>query len=65
VFITNKKPFKTKVMYFELCNLLGTFQKIMNSIFQKLLHEEMLAKYINNFIIPAKTKKKLEKQFGF
>ena len=52
-------------MYFELCNLLGTFQKIMNSIFQKLLHEEMLAKYINNFIIPAKTKKKLEKQFGF
>jgi len=53
-------------MYFGLCNLLGTFQKMMNSIFQKLLHKEVLVKYINDFIIPAKTKKELEKkQFGF
>jgi len=48
-------------MYFGLCNLLSTFQKMINSIFQKLLHKEVLVKYINNFIIPAKTKKELEK----
>ena len=34
----------------------------MNSIFWKLLHEEVLANYIDNFIIPAKTKKELEER---
>ena len=35
---------------------------MMNSIFQELLHEGVLANYIDNFIILAKTKKKLEEQ---
>ena len=35
---------------------------MMNSIFQELLHEGILANYIDNFIILAKTKKKLEEQ---
>jgi len=35
---------------------------MMNSIFQKLLHEGVLANYMDNFIILAKTKKKLEEQ---
>jgi len=48
-------------MYFRLCNLLEIFQKIMNSIFRELLHEEILANYIDNFVILAKTRKKLEK----
>ena len=32
----------------------------MNSIFWKLLHEGVLANYIDDFIIPAKTKEELE-----
>jgi len=34
----------------------------MNSIFQELLHEEVLANYMNDFVIPAKMMKKLEEQ---
>jgi len=56
----NKGLFELQVMYFRLCNLPGTSQRMMNSIFQKLLHEEALANYIDNFVIPAKTIKKLE-----
>ena len=33
---------------------------MMNSIFWKLLYEGVLVNYINNFLIPAKTKEKLE-----
>jgi len=47
-------------MYFELYNSLGIFQRIMNSIFWELLHERVLANYIDDFVISAKTKKKLE-----
>jgi len=32
----------------------------MTSIFQELLHEETLANYMDDFVIPAKTEKKLE-----
>ena len=34
----------------------------MNSIFWELLHKGVLANYMNNFIIPAKTMKELEEQ---
>ena len=34
----------------------------MNSIFQELLYKGVLANYMNDFIIPAKTKKELEKR---
>jgi len=36
-------------MYFGLCNLLEMFQKMMNSIFQELLYEGVLANYMDNF----------------
>jgi len=49
-------------MYFGLCNSAGTFQRIMNSIFRELLHEEVLANYMDDFIIPAKTMKELEER---
>jgi len=49
-------------MYFGLCNLSEMFQRMMNSIFQELLHQGVLANYMNDFIILAKTKKKLEKK---
>jgi len=32
-FLTNKRLFEPQVMYFGLYNSLGTFQKMMNSIF--------------------------------
>jgi len=49
-------------MYFGLCNSSGTFQKIINSIFQELLHEGVLANYMDDFIIPAKTMEELEER---
>ena len=61
-FLTNKGLFEPQVMYFRLCNLPGTFQRMMNSIFQELLHEGVLANYMDNFIIPARTMKELEEQ---
>jgi len=47
-------------MYFELCNSPGIFQRMMNSIFWELLHEEVLANYMDDFVIPAKTMKELK-----
>ena len=35
---------------------------MMNSIFQELLHEGVLANYMDDFVIPAKTMKKLEEK---
>jgi len=61
-FLTNKRLFKPQVIYFRLCNLPGTFQRIMNSIFQELLHEGILANYMDDFVIPAKTMEELEEQ---
>ena len=49
-------------MYFGLCNSSGTFQRMMNSIFKELHHEEVLANYMDDFVIPAKTKEKLEER---
>jgi len=34
----------------------------MNSIFQELLYEGVLANYMDDFIIPAKTMKELEER---
>ena len=59
-FLTNKGLFEPQVMYFGLCNSLGTFQRIMNSVFRELLHEGILANYMDDFIIPARTKEELE-----
>jgi len=47
-------------MYFGLCNSPGTFQKMMNNIFWELLHEGVLANYMDDFVIPARTMKELE-----
>jgi len=59
-FLTNKGLFKPQVMYFGLCNSPGMFQRMVNSIFQELLHEGVLANYIDDFVIPAKTMEELE-----
>ncbi len=35
---------------------------MMNNIFQELLHKGVLANYIDNFVIPARTMEELEEQ---
>jgi len=59
-FLTNKGLFKLRVIYFGLCNLPGTFQRMMNSVFQELLHKGVLANYMDDFVILARTKEELE-----
>ena len=49
-------------MYFGLYNSPGIFQRMMNSIFWELLHKGILANYMDNFVIPAKTMKELEER---
>ena len=61
-FLTNKGLFEPQVIYFGLCNFLGTFQWIMNNIFQELLHEGVLANYMDDFVIPAKDMKELKER---
>ena len=61
-FLTNKGLFEPQVMYFGLCNSLGTFQWMMNSIFQELLHKGILENYMDDFVIPARTIKELEER---
>ena len=61
-FLMNKGLFEPKVIYFGLCNSPGTFQRMMNSIFQELLHEGVLANYMNGFVISARTMEELEEQ---
>ena len=61
-FLTNKGLFEPQVMYFGLCNSPRTFQRMMNSIFQELLHEGVLANYMDDFVIPARTMEELEER---
>ena len=61
-FLMNKGLFEPQVIYFGLCNSPGMFQRMMNSIFWELLYEEVLANYMDDFIIPAKTMKELEER---
>ena len=49
-------------MHFGLCNSPGTFQRMMNSIFWELLYEGVLANYMDDFIILAKTIEELEER---
>jgi len=62
MFLTNKGLFEPQVMYFGLCNLLETFQRMMNSIFQELLYKGILANYMDDFVLPAKTMEELEER---
>ena len=61
-FLTNKGLFEPQVMYFGLCNWPGTFQRMMNSIFQELLHEGVLANHMDDFVILARTMEELEER---
>jgi len=62
MFLTNKGLFKPQVMYFGLYNSPGTFQRMMNSIFWELLDKGILANYMDDFVIPAKTMEELKER---
>ena len=62
IFLMNKDLFEPQVIYFGLYNSPETFQRMMNSIFRELLHKEILANYMDNFMIPAKTMEELKKR---
>jgi len=47
---------------FGLYNLSEMFQRIINSIFQELLYEEVLANYMNDFVILAKMMEELKER---
>ena len=49
-------------MYFGLCNSPRMFQWMINSIFRELLHEGVLANYMDNFVILVKNMKELEER---
>jgi len=59
-FLMNKELFEPQIMYFELCNSPEMFQRMMNSIFQELLYKGVLANYMDDFVILAKTMEELE-----
>jgi len=61
-FLTNKGLFEPQVIYFGLYNSSRTFQRMMNSIFQELLHKGVLANYMDDFVILAKTMEELEER---
>ena len=61
-FLMNKGLFKLQIIYFGLCNSPGTFQKMMNSIFWKLLYEGVLVNYMDGFVVLAKIMKELKEQ---
>jgi len=61
-FLTNKGLFEPKVIYFGLCNSPATFQWMINSIFQEMLHKGSVANYMDDFIIPGKMEKELEER---
>ena len=61
-FLTNKGLFEPQVIYFGLYNFPGTFQWIINSIFQELLYKGVLANYMDDFVIPVKDIKELKER---
>ena len=61
-FLTNKGLFEPQIMCFGLCNLPGTFQRMMNSIFWELLHKGVLVSYMDDFVVLAKMIKELKEQ---
>ena len=62
MFLTNKGLFKPQVMYFGVYNSPETFQRMMNSIFWELLDKGILANYMDDFVIPAKTMEELKER---
>ena len=55
-FKTNKGLFKPTVMFFGMCNLLATFQSMMDNIFITMIEGKLVIVYMDNILIFAGTK---------
>jgi hypothetical protein len=58
---TNKGLFEPTVMFFGMCNFLATFQAIMDNIFMTMIDNRLVIVYMDNILIFADTKDKLER----
>ena len=56
-----KGSFEPIVMFFELTNLLATFQAIMNKLLKDLINMGKVAAFIDNVIIRMNTEKEHDK----
>jgi len=53
--------FELTVMFFEMTNLLVTFQVIMNEILRDLVNEGKVVAFIDNMLVETETKKEYNK----
>ena len=53
--------FELTVMFFEMTNLLVTFQVIMNEILRDLVNEGKVVVFIDNMLVETETKKEYNK----
>ena len=60
-FKTNRGLFEPTVMFFSMCNLLATFQSIMDSIFIEEIEDGVTIVYMDDILIYATTPELLEK----
>jgi hypothetical protein len=58
-FKTNRGLFKPTVMFFGMCNLLATFQAMMDSIFSDMIEERRVIVYMDDILIFAENQEEL------
>ena len=60
--LDKQRTFRIQSYIFQTVQLTRDILQDDEQYFRKLLYEGVLANYIDDFVIPAKTKKELEKQ---
>jgi RNase H-like domain found in reverse transcriptase/Reverse transcriptase (RNA-dependent DNA polymerase)/Integrase zinc binding domain len=60
-FKTNKGLFEPTVMFFGMCNSPATFQAMMDDIFMTIINNRLVIVYMDNILIFADIKEKLER----
>jgi RNase H-like domain found in reverse transcriptase/Reverse transcriptase (RNA-dependent DNA polymerase) len=59
-FTTNRGSFKPMVMFFRMCNLLATFQAMMDSIFSDMIEGRRVIVYMDDILIFAENQEELQ-----
>ena len=59
--MNGRPPLKPTVMFFGMCNSPVTFQAMMDDIFVEMINGKLVIIYLDNILIFAKTKEKLER----
>jgi hypothetical protein len=57
----NRGLYKPTVMFFGMCNSLGTFQAMMDEIFKKEIEEDLIIVYMDDILGFSKTIDDLKK----